>query len=58
MKLIDANDNPPVFDKESYTADIPENYTPGNVDLFLLSEDRVEIHLRVAQDNVPIITKN
>ena len=58
MKLIDANDNPPVFDEESYTTDIREDYTPGNVNLFLLSEDLVKIHLGVAQDNVPIITNN
>ena len=29
MNLIDANDNPPVFDREKYVVNIPEDLTPG-----------------------------
>ena len=34
MNLIDANDNPPVFDREKYVINIPEDLTPGFTRLY------------------------
>ena len=31
VQVTDLNDNHPVFDKESYTAIIPEEATPGHI---------------------------
>jgi hypothetical protein len=31
VEVIDANDNPPVFDREAYSATVAENAVPGDV---------------------------
>lgn len=65
VTLLDINDNVPEFEQESYIASVPENASPGTLDLQVIATDpdlgqnaQVEYALLADEDLLELLTIN